>query len=146
MSLFLGIVLLLVFVFQYTIVNLAHKVALKRFKVGSTEMIYYSSLIQLVLFFQTVRAKGSDMLGVPRALQLSLFIKVVSGYLSEFLLLVALSFTSKSEAIGLYYTNVLIIPVLSLAINQEKVAWWEMLGIAIGFVGVVMTVVPENSL
>ena len=68
--------------------------------------------------------------------------RCVTGVLSDVLLFAAFEFTSFSKAFCIFQTNTLMAPFFSYLILGEKVKKWDIIGILIGFIGMLMLVRP----
>lgn len=132
---------------QFTIVGLGYKVASRRFHISTTEMVYYASFFQLALYHLKfyVTKKRVDFQQVPRELQLTFFVRLLTGYLTDVLLFMSQTLTSYGKAFAIFFTNTLMIPVFARCLINEKLIVWDLVGIAIGFAGMLLTVLPYQD-
>ena len=60
--------------------------------------------------------------------------------MSDIFLYMALEYTSYSKAIAVFFTNTLMIPIIASIYLKEKMLKWDIVGIILGFSGMIMII------
>lgn len=68
--------------------------------------------------------------------------RVLGGFLSDVLLFAAFNYTNYSKALCLFFLNTLMIPFFARCIVKEKILKWDICGIGIGFIGMILIIRP----
>ena len=79
---------------------------------------------------------------MPKGAQVDLLLRCTTGVLSDILLFVAFEMTSFSKAFSIFFTNTLMAPFLSFMILGEPIKKWDIIGILVGFGGMLMLIRP----
>jgi drug/metabolite transporter (DMT)-like permease len=68
--------------------------------------------------------------------------RVVCGFLSDVLLFAGFNYTNYSKALCIFFTNTLMIPFFAKCIVKEKLLKWDIFGIFVGFLGMILVIHP----
>ena len=68
--------------------------------------------------------------------------RCIAGVLADVLLFAAYEFTTFSKAFCIFRTSTLMAPFLSYFILGEPVRRWDIIGVMVGFVGMLMLIRP----
>lgn len=129
----------------YAIYCLGVKVTMKNFNLNVPELMYYCSLILILPFYTLVRLFKQDVLGVLAEDQINLTKRILAGFVADSLLFAAMNMTSYARAFALFFTNTLMSPFIAKSMLGEKVKNWDIVGIIIGFIGMLLIVQPFDD-
>jgi drug/metabolite transporter (DMT)-like permease len=85
------------------------------------------------------------VLNIPKGLHHWLFGRVLTGWLGDIVFFFALAFTSFSKANSIFFTNTLMIPFMARIMLSEKIYWVNLLVVCIGFIGMLLSVIPYKD-
>jgi len=71
---------------------------------------------------------------------MDLFIRVFCGSFADIALFTAFGYTNYSRAFCIFFTNNLMLPFMAKWLLNEKVKFWDVVGIVSGFGGVLVLV------
>jgi drug/metabolite transporter (DMT)-like permease len=109
------------------------------------ELMYYCAIVLLPPFYlMSVQAK-KDILDLTEEDKRNLLKRVLVGYFSDALLFVATDMTSYAKAFCLLFTNTLMSPFIAKFMLGEKIKKWDIIGITIGFIGMLMIIQPFDN-
>ena len=60
--------------------------------------------------------------------------------MSDIFLYMAFAYTNYSKAICIFFTNTLMLPFFARCILKEKILKWDVIGISVGFVGMILII------
>ncbi len=106
---------------------------------SSAELVFYRSLIGLVVIFAVVRVNGYS-LSTP-LLKMHLW-RGLSGFFALMLFFYAITALPLATAVTLNYTSPLFLALLSIFVLKERHGKILLLAIALGFIGVVILLHP----
>lgn len=124
----------------YSVYCMLIKIMMVEYGLSVPELTYYISIWLVVMFYLMARYQKVDIFAVPKTAQKDLFIRCITGVLSDILLFVAFDFTSFSRAFCLFFTNTLMAPFTAKAILGEPIKKWDIIGILFGFTGMLMII------
>ncbi len=107
---------------------------------SSAELVFYRSIIGLVVIFGIVRVQGLS-LATPHVA--SHFWRGLSGFLGLILFFYAISALPLATAITLNYTSPLFLALLLTLWLKEKVHWRLIGAILVGFAGIILLLRPN---
>ena len=126
----------------YSFSSLCIKVAMNTYLMSAQEVLYYVSLVVLLCFYFSSSSNKVDILKIPPAQYKVLLLRCIGGFLSDIFLYMAFAYTNYSKAICIFFTNTLMLPFFARCILKEKILKWDVLGICIGFAGMILIVQP----
>lgn len=112
---------------------------------ASTELLYYMTCLNSIFFLIAIRIRKTDIFDIPSNLRFTLLKRVTFGYISNFLLYVSQKYTSYSKGMVIFFTNTLMIPLFAKCLINEKLVFAHIFAIALGFIGMLLTVVPYKD-
>jgi len=115
---------------------------MKRFNLSVPELIFIRSLILIPPFFANVKKFKQDHLKLTAEEFLWICGRVMSGFFADALLFVSITMISYSKGFCLFFTNTLMAPFIARCFLGEKIKKWDLIGICIGFCGMLMIVQP----
>ena len=135
-----GMILFSSAVVLYTFSALLIKVQMADYHISAQELLYYTSVMVLVLFYANIRSKGLDLLQISEGMLTPLFFRVAGGFFADVLLYMAFEYTSYSKAICIFFTNTLMIPFFARLLLKEPILKADVGAIIVGFVGMMLIV------
>jgi drug/metabolite transporter (DMT)-like permease len=121
------------------------KISLYKFNIGVAELVYMISCWAAPGFFLLAKLQKQDVLLIPGSSQSDLFWRCFYGVLCDVLMFVSYEYISYSKGFCLFMTNTLIAPFLASWMLKEPVKKWDMIGIMLGFLGMLCLVQPWKS-
>ena len=76
---------------------------------------------------------------------MDLFMRVFTGSFADVLLFLAFGYTNYSRAFCIFLTNNLLLPFMANCMLNEKIKFWDVVGVLAGFVGVIILVQPWKT-
>lgn len=107
---------------------------------SSAELVFYRSLVGLVVIYAIVRQQKLR-LATPH-LRMHLW-RSLSGFFALMLFFYAISALPLASAITLNYTSPLFLALLLTIVLKQKPAWWLIGALVVGFAGVVLLLNPR---
>lgn len=124
---------------------LVFKLALTKFEVSVAEFGFLISCWAAPMFYVSAKLNNQDVLQVPGNNQVDLFWRCLNGVASDVFLFVSYEYISYSKGLCLFMSNTLISPFLAVYILNERVKRWDIIGILLGFLGMIFLVQPWKS-
>lgn len=122
--------------------TLSVKVALVKYSLNVPELSYYNSFILIGAFYFLAKKANVNILAIKNKVKKDLFLRTITGFAADLGLFVAFTFTTFSRANCLFFTHPMLLPFLAKGLIGEKIKLWDIIGIIIGFVGVLFLVQP----
>jgi drug/metabolite transporter (DMT)-like permease len=69
-----------------------------------------------------------------------MFYRVLTGFLSDIILYIAYAYTSQSKAVCIFFSLSLMVPAMGFVILKEKINKGDMVGILLGFGGMLLII------
>lgn len=106
---------------------------------SSAELVFYRSLISLILIYGLMRARGLPAATPHRKTHV---LRGLSGFLSLMLYFHAIGLLPLASAVTLNYTSPLFLALFTVVIMRERPQWPLLAAIVVGFVGVGLLLRP----
>ena len=110
-----------------------------------SECVFHVSTLLVALNYIYSKFIKVDIFVVPKAVQYPLLLRCIHGFLSDVFLFVAFMYTSYSKAFCLFFLNTLMCPFLARWMLKEQIKPADIIGIIIGFGGLLMLVQPWKT-
>lgn len=81
-------------------------------------------------------------MNIPPSMYSAITMRILGGFFSDNFLYIAFTYMSYSKGICLFFMNTLMIPLFARCILKEPILKADGVGIAIGFVGMILIVQP----
>jgi drug/metabolite transporter (DMT)-like permease len=107
---------------------------------SSAELVFYRSLVGLVVIYAIVRHQGLSLATPHRRMHLW---RSLSGFFALMLFFYAISALPLASAITLNYTSPLFLALLLVVVLKQKPQWWLIGALIVGFCGVVLLLNPR---
>ncbi|MHB1232940.1 MAG: DMT family transporter [Burkholderiales bacterium] len=107
---------------------------------SSAELVFYRSLIGLIVIYGMVRARKRSLATPHIATHMW---RSLSGLIALMLFFYAIGMLPLATAITLNYTSPLFLALLLTFVSKEKPHWWLIGALLIGFAGVVLLLRPN---
>jgi drug/metabolite transporter (DMT)-like permease len=122
---------------------LLFKVILKRYQPSVPEITFQvnAALTGIQYFYAKVTCK-TDIYDVPKDMQWPMFTRCLNGFLCDVFMYIAFGFTDYSKAWCMFMTNTLFSPFMARYILGEQIKLADIVGILIGFIGMVLLANP----
>jgi drug/metabolite transporter (DMT)-like permease len=140
-----GVFLFMIALIAFAFYGLGTKITMRAFNLNVPELMYYTAVILIGPFYWVVRSYKKDVLGVHSKDVENLVKRIICGFLADSLLFAAMNTTSYSRAFCLFFTNTLMSPFIASRMLGQPIKKWDIVGIIIGFLGMLMIVQPFDT-
>jgi drug/metabolite transporter (DMT)-like permease len=134
----LGALWMVVAGFLFALMGVFVKLGARHF--SSPELVFYRSLIGLLVIYGIVRHQGLSLSTPHRRLHV---LRGLSGFFALMLFFYAISALPLATAITLNYTSPLFLALLLVIVLKERPQWWLIVALIIGFIGVALLLNPS---
>lgn len=128
---------------------------MEEFKITTQELMYYVSLIAMVLFFiqskfmndnnSADKLRTVDIMKIPSGSIIAVISRGVMGFFSDVLTFLAYNWTSYSKTQAIFFTNTLMIPFFALCMLKEPLRKQDIIAIVISFAGMILIIQPFKA-
>jgi drug/metabolite transporter (DMT)-like permease len=124
--------------FLFALMGVFVKLGARHF--SSAELVFYRSLIGLVVIYAIVRQQGLSLTTSHRRMHLW---RGLSGFFALMMFFYAIGALPLASAITLNYTSPLFLALLLTIVLKQKPQWWLIGALVVGFAGVVLLFNPS---
>ena len=133
----------------YSVMSLLIQCTMKWYSVSPFENTYYQNIVFTLCFYGSTKAYRKDLMSedsLPPARYLDMFYRVLTGFLSDIILYIAYAYTSQSKAICIFFSLSLMVPAMGFVILKEKINKGDIIGILLGFGGMLLIIQPWKKI
>lgn len=124
--------------FLFALMGVFVKLGARHF--SSAELVFYRSLIGLVVIYAIVRQQGLSLATSHRRMHIW---RGLSGFFALMMFFYAIGALPLASAITLNYTSPLFLALLLTVVLKQKPQWWLIGALVVGFAGVVLLLSPS---
>lgn len=116
------------------------KISTTNYGIGVPEITYNFGLVALPVCFLVTKLSGQDVMQIPSTeksphTQLYLVLRCLTGVASDVLMFLSFRYISYAKGFCFFFTYTLFAPFLARCILKEAIKAWDIIGISIGFTG-----------
>ena len=120
--------------------NLMIKISMKRYYISAQELMYYYSLVTVILMYINLKHFRKSFLDVPPDLYKGLILRCVSGFFSDIFLNLALVWTGYGKATIIAFLSTIMVPIFATCMIGDRIKAVDIVAIIFSFTGMVLIV------
>jgi drug/metabolite transporter (DMT)-like permease len=135
-----GMILFALGILCYSIYALSVKICLLHYSLNVPELSYYISLIMTGMFYLLAKKGQINIFAVKDEIKRDLCLRTIFGFSTDLLLFVSFTYTTFSRANCIFFAHPMMLPFFAHWIVGEKIKKWDLIGIVLGFIGVLILI------
>ena len=126
---------------MFCVTTVIIKIVLEKFQISAFEVIYHYSAPLIVVSYITVRftaPAGTDFLEIPKPMFWPLIARCTCGFLTDVTMFMSFQYTAYSKAFCIHMMSPFFAPFLSRFVIGEALKIADIIGVLLGFAGMLM--------
>ena len=122
----------------FSIMSFILKLLYLHSEINTYEVTYWQSMMMMIFNFGMFKAFGQDHLKVPDKMRVTLILRSITSFLGLSLYYLAIEYTDLSKATVLYWSNPMMVAVISFFWIHERLNFLDWIAIFISFFGLLV--------